>query len=73
MALDPLNYKHPKYCFVKGDKSNLYKVIGYHWTIRQYKIQNMKTFAIKLISPESIEGVWSRDNVEKIKKVYEQG
>ena len=70
-SLDTRMYKHPKYCHYINDPEVLYKVIGYHFTIDQYKIQSTvdpsKTF---LVGPFDIAGIWNKEAVQNFKKQF---
>lgn len=70
-TLDTRWYKHPKYCYYIKDQDSIYKVIGYHHSIEQYKIQSMKEpNKILFVGPYDIAGIWDRTSVEKLKKLY---
>ena len=70
-SLDTRNYKHPKYCYYIHDQNIVYKVIGYHHTISQYKIQSTidpsKTI---LVGPFDIAGIQGKEANESLKKRF---
>jgi hypothetical protein len=69
-SLDTRWYKHPKYCYYVNDPDNVYKVIGYHYGIEQYKIQSTIDYKIIMVGPFDIAGIWDRSTLEKLKKQH---
>lgn len=68
--LDTRMYKHPKYCYYIKDQNVIYKVIGYYYNFKQYKIQSTTTKEIKYVDCFEIAGIWDRLTVDNLKKRY---
>lgn len=70
-TLNTLNYKHPKFCYYVDRPNKVFRVIGYHFTINQYKIQNTEILSeFLMVDPFDISGIWDKGEVDKLSTLY---
>lgn len=69
-SLDTRMYRHPKYCYYIKDQDVVYKVIGYYYNFKQYKIQSTLTKEVLYVDSYDIAGIWDKITIDNLKKRF---